>query len=88
MASIVTSRVTPQSFSFYSIGYIGLTTILIVTSIVTLKVSSLYNIGHNKCRELLSTKVQFRMDKNPTCTRITYVSIEKKGLLACLRRML
>jgi hypothetical protein len=31
-----------------------------------LKVSSLYNTGHNKCKELLPTKLQFKVDKNPT----------------------
>jgi hypothetical protein len=30
------------------------------------KVSSLYNIGNNKCKELLPTKLQFEVDKNPT----------------------
>jgi hypothetical protein len=24
------------------------------------------NIGHNKCKELLLTKLQFKVDKNPT----------------------
>jgi hypothetical protein len=31
-----------------------------------LKVSSLYNTGHNKYKELLPTKLQFKVDKNPT----------------------
>jgi hypothetical protein len=31
-----------------------------------LKVSSLYNTSHNKCKELLPTKLQFKVDKNPT----------------------
>jgi hypothetical protein len=58
---------------------------LIVTSIVTLKVSSLYNIGHNKCKELFPTKIQFEMDKNPMWPRIIdVVSNMEQGLLARL----
>jgi hypothetical protein len=61
----------------------------IVASIVTLKVSPLYNISHKKCKELLPTKLQFKVDKNPTWTRIIdVVSTIKKGLLAHLARML
>jgi hypothetical protein len=30
-----------------------------------LKVSSLYNTGHNKCKGLFPTKLQFKVDKNP-----------------------
>jgi hypothetical protein len=44
---------------------------LVVTSIVILKVSSLYNIGHNKCKELFPTKLQFKVDKNPMWMKIT-----------------
>jgi hypothetical protein len=36
------------------------------SSFNNLKVSSLYNTGHNKCKELLPTKLQFKVDKNPT----------------------
>jgi hypothetical protein len=34
-----------------------------------LKVSSLYKTGHNKYKEFLSTKFQFKLDKNPTWPR-------------------
>jgi hypothetical protein len=53
-----------------------------------LKVSSLYNIGHNKWKALLSTKLQFKDDKNPTWRRILVgccwmlFSTVEKGLLA------
>jgi hypothetical protein len=53
------------------------------------KVSLLYNIGHNKCKELLPTKLQFKLKENPTWPRITNVVLHyKAGLLAHLRRML
>jgi hypothetical protein len=49
-------------------------------------VSSLYNIGHNKCKELLLTKLQFKMDKNPTwCGSwmlLDALFLVEKGLLA------
>jgi hypothetical protein len=48
-----------------------------------LKVSSLYNFGHNKCKELLPKKLQFNLDKNPMWPRIIdVVSIEEQVLLA------
>ena len=56
-----------------------------MTSIVTLKVSSLYNIGDKKCKELLPTKLQFEVDKNPTWTKIfDVVSTIENGLMSCL----
>jgi hypothetical protein len=62
---------------------------LIVALIVTFKVFSLHNTRHNKRKELLPIKVQFKKDKNPTWTRIIYfVSIVKKSMLAYFRRML
>jgi hypothetical protein len=51
----------PTIFSIYSSGHSR----LIVTSMMALKVSSIYNIGHNKCKGLLPTKLQFKADKNP-----------------------
>jgi hypothetical protein len=33
----------------------------------------LYNTDHNKCKELLPTKLQFNLDKNPTWPRINDV---------------
>jgi hypothetical protein len=36
-----------------------------------LKISSLHNTNHNKCKELLPTKLQFNLDKNPTWSRIS-----------------
>ena len=50
-----------------------------------LKVSSLYNIGHKKCKELVPTKLQFKMDKNPKLLRIRIIDIVstvEQGLLA------
>jgi hypothetical protein len=44
-----------------------------VASIVILKVSSLYNAGHNKCKELFPTKLQFKVDKNPPWPKINDV---------------
>jgi hypothetical protein len=65
--------------SLYSIGH----NILIVASIMA---SSIYNTSH---KELLPTKLQFKLDKNPTWPRITdVVSTIERGLLARLRRML
>ena len=62
-------------------------TMLIVASIVVSKF--LHCIDHNKCKELLPTKFQFKIDKNPIWPRITdVVSTVKQGLLACLWRML
>jgi hypothetical protein len=52
---------------FSNIGYI----ILTMVSIVTLKASLLYNIDHNKCKELFPTWLQFKVDKNLTWTGIT-----------------
>jgi hypothetical protein len=67
--------------------------VTIVASIYSvLKVSSLYNIGHNKCKELLPTKFQFKVDKNPTW-RGSWMLLDalfhvEKGLLARPWRML
>jgi hypothetical protein len=33
---------------------------------LSVKVSSPYNTGHNKCKELFPTKLHFKIDKNPT----------------------
>jgi hypothetical protein len=50
-----------------------------------LKVSSLYNTSHKKCKELVPTKLQFKMDKNPKLLRIIdIVSTVEQGVLACL----
>jgi hypothetical protein len=49
------------------------------------KISSLYNTGHNKCKELLSTNLQFKLDKNPTWPWITNgVSTVEQGLMGHL----
>jgi hypothetical protein len=40
-----------------------------------LKVLSLYNTDHNKCKELLPTKFQFNLDKNLTWPRILDVVV-------------
>jgi hypothetical protein len=41
------------------------------------------HIVHNKCKEHLPTKLQFKVDKNPMWPRITsVVSILEHGLLA------
>jgi uncharacterized protein YraI len=56
----LSSRVTPQSFSLDSTGHIR----LIVASIVTLKISSLYNNGHNNVKSF------FQQNFNSKCTRI------------------
>jgi hypothetical protein len=57
-----------------------------------LKVSSLYNIGHNKCKELLPTKLQFKVNKNLTWhgswILLDVLSPVKKSLLPHPWRML
>jgi hypothetical protein len=59
-----------------------------VVSIVTLKVSLQYNIGHYKCKEILSTKLQVKVHKNPTWPRITdVVSSVEQGLMAPLEKV-
>jgi hypothetical protein len=51
--------------SFYSIGHSKLLVAFNSSFNSDLKVSWLYNIGHNKWKELLPTKLQFKVDKNP-----------------------
>jgi hypothetical protein len=61
----------------------------VVASIVSLNVSSLNNTSDNKCKELLPTKLQFKVNKKPMWIGITdVVSIVEKGQLAHLGRML
>jgi hypothetical protein len=57
-----------------------------VASIVTLKISSLHNLDNNLEYNLdcLPTKLQFKVDKNPTWARISsdVVSTAEWGLAA------
>jgi hypothetical protein len=53
--------------------------------LIGINASTLYNIGHNKCKELLPTKLQFNLNKNPTWPKITdVVSTVEQGLLTRL----
>jgi hypothetical protein len=61
---------------------------LAMASIMIFKKNSLYNIGHNKRKELLPTKFQFKV-KNLTLTRIIdVVSTGEKDLLIHLQKLL
>jgi hypothetical protein len=62
---------------FLSIVLVTIGNRLTVTFNSDLKVSSLYNTGHNKCNELLPTKLQSNLDKNPTWPRITVFIVEQ-----------
>jgi hypothetical protein len=58
---------TFRVISFYSVGHSKLIVVCFNSGFNSdLKVSSLYNTGHNKCKELLPTKTSIKVDKNPT----------------------
>ena len=67
-SSTVASTVTPELFPsivYEIVGHRRLRVTSIVSSIVISKYF-IYNTGRNKCKELLSTKLQFKVEKNPT----------------------
>ena len=69
-SSIVASRVTPQSYFLLQYKSQQVNNGFNSDFNSDLKVSSLYNIGHNKQKALPLTKLQFKADKDPRWHRI------------------